>query len=149
MEFEAELERRGSGHVVRLPFDAREIFGTARAPVRVTVREHTFRTTTARYGGVDYIGLNRDVRDEAGVAAGERITVRMELDTEPRVVEVPGELAHALSADSEAQAAFDALSYTHRKEYARWIEEAKREETRTRRVAQAIAMLRKGVATPG
>ena len=56
-------EARGGGHVVALPFDAKEVFGRVRAPVRVTINGHVFRTTTMRYGGVDYIGLNREVRD--------------------------------------------------------------------------------------
>jgi hypothetical protein len=149
VRFEATLEARGRGHVLALPFDARAELGAARVPVRVTVSGHTFRTTTMRYGGLDYIGLNREVREGAGVAAGDTITVELERDTEPREVEVPPELAEALAGDREAKAAFDSFSYTHRKEYARWIAEAKREDTRERRLARAVEMLRAGVRTPG
>ena len=148
MRFEATLERRGTGYVVRLPFDVRDAFGKGRAPVRVTVRGHTFRTTTARYGGSDYIGLNREVRDAAGVVEGDRLALDVGLDTERREVEVPSELAAALADDRAVREAFHALSYTHRKEYACWIAEAKREDTRARRVAQAVVMLRDGVPTP-
>ena len=148
MRFSAAVEGRGSGHLVALPFDAREAYGRVRAPVTVTVRGHAFRTTTMRYGGVDYVGLNREVREAAGIAAGEMTTFEVVLDTGPREVEVPVELELALEADSAARAAFDKLSYTHRKEYARWIAEAKRNETRARRVARAVEMLRAGVQTP-
>jgi uncharacterized protein YdeI (YjbR/CyaY-like superfamily) len=84
------------------------------------------------------------VREQAGVEAGQQVELALELDAAPREVEVPAALARALADDPVAGAAFEALSYTHRKEYARWIEEAKREQTRERRVTQALAMLRAG-----
>ena len=89
-------------------------------------------------------GLNRAVRKEAWVEAGDTVEVELELDNDPREVEVPEPLADALAGDSTARAKFEALAYTHRKEYARWIEEAKRDETRQRRVTQALQMLREG-----
>ena len=149
MRFEATLESRGRGHVVALPFDSGKVFGKVRAPVRATVAGHTFRTTTMRYGGVDYIGLNREVRESAGARSGDVLTIDLEPDTDARQVAVPSELAEALAADETARKAFESLSYTHRREYARWITEAKREETRTRRLAKAVEMLRSGVRTPG
>jgi hypothetical protein len=148
--FRAVVEaREGGGHVIALPFDAKEAFGRVRAPVRVTVNDHVVRTTTMRYGNVDFIGLNREVREAAGVVAGDVLSVTMELDTEPRTVAVPDELADAFAAAPDAREAFDGLSLTHRREYARWITEAKRSETRQNRVARTIAMLRDGVRTPG
>jgi uncharacterized protein YdeI (YjbR/CyaY-like superfamily) len=102
-----------------------------------------------RYGGVDYIGLNREVRDAARLSAGDKVVVHIEADTETREVEVPPELAKLLADDTVARNAFDKLSYTHRKEYAGWIAEAKREDTRERRLARAAQMLRSGVRTPG
>ena len=150
MKFEGRVGARGDGgHVVALPFDAREAFGKVRAPVRVTIGGHTFRTTAMRYAGVDYIGLNQEVREAAGVAAGDPLTVELDLDRDPREVTVPQELAVALAKGVAAKSVFDGLSYTHRKEYARWIADAKREETRTRRLAKAVEMLRAGVRTPG
>ena len=80
----------------------------------------------------------------ADARAGDTVEVDLELDTKPREVEPPEALARALAADPVARAAFDGLAITHRKEYARWIEEAKRDETRERRVAQAIVMLGEG-----
>src|SRR5262245_21946148 len=98
-------------------------------------------------GGRTVVGLNREVREGTGVAPGERVEVELVADDEPRVVEVPPDLAAVL--DDDLRAFFDSLSYTHRNEYVRWIEEAKREETRTARVEKAAAMLRDGVRTPG
>jgi hypothetical protein len=147
--FEARLEPRGTGNVVELPFDPADAFGRKRAPVRVRVNGHEFRTTVAVYGGRAFIGLSREVREGAGVEAGDLVTVEMERDDEPRVVDVPDDLAAALAADPIAHAAFEPLSYTHRREYVRWITEAKREETRRARVEKAVAMLRDGVKTPG
>jgi uncharacterized protein YdeI (YjbR/CyaY-like superfamily) len=90
------------------------------------------------------LGLNRAVRDEAGVDAGDTVDVELALDTAPRELELPAALTDALAADGEARAGFDGLAFSHRKEFARWINEAKREETRERRVAQALQMLREG-----
>jgi len=118
--------------------------GAKRFPVVATVNGYNWRTTVSRMRGEFLLGLNRAVRQEAGVEAGDTVEVELELDTAPREVEVPEALASALGEDAEARAAFDRMAYTHRKEYARWVEEAKRDETRQRRVAQALQMLREG-----
>lgn len=118
--------------------------GAKRFPVVATVNGYSWRTTVTRMGGEFLLGLNRAVREEAGVEAGDSVEVMLELDTAPREVELPEALANALAEDSEAHAAFDRLAYTYRKEYARWIDDAKRDETRQRRVAQAVEMLREG-----
>lgn len=118
--------------------------GAKRFPVVASVNGHSWRTTVTRMGGEFLVGLNRAVREAAGAEAGDRVTITLELDTEPREVNVPEALAGALEDDPQARAAFEALAFTHRKEYARWIAEAKREETRERRVAQALEMLRQG-----
>jgi hypothetical protein len=118
--------------------------GAKRFPVLATVDGYSWRTTVARMGGEFLVGLNRSVRDAARVEAGDTADVRLELDTAPREVEVPVALEDALATDPSARSAFDALAYTHRKEYSRWIDEAKRDDTRERRVAQALQMLREG-----
>jgi Bacteriocin-protection, YdeI or OmpD-Associated/Domain of unknown function (DUF1905) len=118
--------------------------GAKRFPVLATVNGYTWRTSVARMGGEFLVGLNREVRERASVQAGDRVAVKLELDTAPREVEVPEALNEALAADDVARTAFEAMAYTHRKEYARWIAEAKREETRERRVATAVEMLRQG-----
>jgi uncharacterized protein YdeI (YjbR/CyaY-like superfamily) len=112
--------------------------GRQALPVVATVNGHTWRTTFTRMRGEFLLSLNRAVRQEAGVE------VKLDLDTAPREVEVPEALANALAEDAKARAAFVRLAYTHRKEYARWIDEAKRDETRQRRVAQALERLREG-----
>jgi len=118
--------------------------GARRVPVVATVNGYRWRTTVTRMGGEFLLGLNGQVRRAAGVEAGDRIEVEIGLDAAPREVAVPPALAGALDGDPEAAAAFNRLSYSHRKEYARWIDEAKREDTRGRRVAQALDMLRAG-----
>jgi bacteriocin resistance YdeI/OmpD-like protein/uncharacterized protein DUF1905 len=118
--------------------------GARRFPVVATVNGYIWRTTVTRMRGEFLLGLNRAVREEARVEAGDTVKVELELDNAPREVEVPQALVDALARDPAARAAFEALAYTHRKEYARWIEEARRDETRQRRVTQALQMLREG-----
>jgi hypothetical protein len=131
-----------------VPFDPKEAFGSGRPPVRATVNGYTFRTTVFTMGGRALLGLNSEVRDAVGIDEGARVSVMLEHDEEPRTVTVPRDLAAALDRDPAARETFDGLSYTHRKEYVRWIEEAKREETRTRRIGKSIELLRAGVKTP-
>jgi Bacteriocin-protection, YdeI or OmpD-Associated/Domain of unknown function (DUF1905) len=138
----------GERPVVEVPFDVKQRFGRARAPVRGTVDGTDFRTTVAVYGNRYCIGFNKELRERAGIAIGDRVQVSLELDRQPRTVEVPPALAAALESDSKARAVFEALSYTHRNEYARWIAEAKRDETRDKRVDKALAMLREGARQP-
>jgi Bacteriocin-protection, YdeI or OmpD-Associated/Domain of unknown function (DUF1905) len=140
--FETQLERRGEGAVVVVPFDVRAEYGQARPPVRGTVNGHPFRTTVAVYGGTFYLGFRREVREAAGIDFGDTVSIELERDDEPRDVVVPDDLAAALASDPDAQAAWDKLSYTHRREHVDAIEEAKREETRRRRVEGALALLR-------
>ena len=147
MRFEAEIADLAPALGFDVPFDPKAELGKVRAPVRVTINGHTFRTTIARMGGRTFVGLNREAREGTGVAPGDRVTVELVADDEPRTVELPPDLAAALDAD--LRAFFDSLSYTHRKEYVRWIEGAKRDETRRARVEKAVAMLRAGVRTPG
>jgi hypothetical protein len=118
--------------------------GAKRFPVVATVNGYTWRTTVTRMRGEFLVGLSRAVRQEAGVEAGDAVDVELELDTTPREIHVPEALATALADDPDARVAFDRLAFTHRKEYARWIDEAKRDETRRRRVVQALEMLRQG-----
>jgi len=118
--------------------------GAKRFPVVATVSGYSWRTTVTRMRGEFLLGLNREVRQAAGVEVGDTVDVAIELDTAPREVELPEPLAEALAGDPAARAAFEGLSYTHRKEYARWVSEAKREDTRRRRVDETLRMLREG-----
>jgi Bacteriocin-protection, YdeI or OmpD-Associated/Domain of unknown function (DUF1905) len=146
LELRTELVPRGPAAAVILDDDQVATIGEGakRFPVRATVNGYTWRTTVTRMRGEFLLGLNREVRESAGVEAGDKVEVAIELDTDPREVEIPQALARALSADPDAQAAFERLAFTHRKEYARWVAEAKREETRDRRVAKALQMLSEG-----
>src|SRR4051812_28069457 len=144
MRFRAEMGERG----VVVPGDPKAEFG-ARAPVAGTVNGAPFRGRLMVYGGVTYLGFRKEIREAAGgIEQGVEVEVVIERDDEPREVDVPEALGAALAADPEAQGTFEALSFTHRKEYAQWIAEAKKEETRTRRVERAIAMLREGEKHP-
>jgi hypothetical protein len=127
----------------RVPVDVPSHFdGRHRPAVLVHLGGHTYRSTIAKYGDDYFLPLSRANREAAGVSAGDRIAVEIEEDSAPREVEPPPELAAALAADEEARQVFGSLSYTHRKEYADWIAEAKRPETRARRAAKAVDLLR-------
>jgi hypothetical protein len=144
--FTALLSPRGAAAAVVLDHEQVALVGEGakRFPVVATVNGYTWRTTITRMGGEFLLGLNRAVRQEAGVEAGDTVEVALELDTAPREVELPEALIRALARDPDARAAFDRLSFTHRKEYARWIDEARRDETRQRRVVEALKRLREG-----
>ena len=146
IRFTTQLQPRGPAAAVVLDdaqvADVGE--GARRFPVAATVNGYTWRTSVARMKGEFVVGLSREVRQNAGVEAGDEVEVMLELDRAPREVEVPAALAAALAADPQAGAVFERLAFTHRKEYARWVAEAKREETRDRRVQQALEMLRTG-----
>jgi len=131
-----------------VPFDAKAEYGSARAPVRCTINGVEYRSRLSVYAGTTYLGLRKDVRDAAGVSVGDEVQVTMELDDKPREVAVPPALATALAGDDAASEVYEGLSFTHRKEYARWIDEAKRPETRERRVRRAIEMLNEGIKHP-
>ena len=118
--------------------------GAKRFAVLATVNGYSWRTSVTRMGGEFLLGLNRSVREGAGVEAGDTVEIELALDTAAREVELPEALVTALAANRTARVAFERLAFTHRKEYARWIAEAKREETRERRVAKALEMLANG-----
>lgn len=144
--FTAELHDsgRGGGRWLEVPFDPKEVFGESRPPVAGTLNGAPFRGRLSVYGGKAYLGLNREVRDAAGIDVGDSVDVVLDRDDAPREIEIPNELLVAFERDTAARAAFDKLAFTHRREYARWIAEAKKEETRERRVAKALEMLKAG-----
>ena len=114
----------------------------SRPPVVVALQGHTYRTTVARMGGRYLIPLSAENRVAAGVAAGENVEVSIELDASAREVTVPTDLEAALRDEAAAREFFDALAYSHRKEWVRWIEEAKKPETRATRVAATVDAMR-------
>lgn len=143
--FTAELERVGkTATMFRVPFDLKEAFGRARPPVAVTIRGHTWRTTPGVYDGVGHIVVNRSVKAATGVDAGDRVQIVMELDAKPRTVRLPADLSAALADEPAVKKAFTDMSYTHRREYVEWVEEAKRPDTRARRIAATVERVRAG-----
>jgi hypothetical protein len=125
---------------LRVPAEAVAAMGAGKKPkVTVSLNGYTYRSTVAAYGDVFMLPLSAEHREVAGVKAGDQVEVTIEPDLVPRTVEVPADLAAALSEKPGATAAFDALSYTMRKEYVRQVEEAKAQETRTRRIAGIVA----------
>jgi Bacteriocin-protection, YdeI or OmpD-Associated/Domain of unknown function (DUF1905) len=136
--FTAALEGVPTGGAgVRLPFDPKQEFGKARAPVRVSVGAHPpFVTTVMVYSGVAWVGLRKGQVAEMSLCPGDQV------DDAPREVEVPDELTAALGGDPDASAAFERLSFTHRREYAKWVAEAKRPATRADRAAKALQRLK-------
>jgi hypothetical protein len=131
-----------------VPVDFQAAFGRHRPPVRVTIRGHTFRTTPARYGSDYYLVVNRANRQATRLERGDRVRLRIELDTEPRMVEPPPELSASLAGAPDARAIFDRLAFSHQKAYADWVAEAKRPETRQRRAAESVTRLLAGRREP-
>lgn len=132
-----------------VPFDVEEAFGTrARVPVCGTINRFPYRSSIMNMGSGHMMVVNRELRDGAKVKAGDMVEIVMQRDTAPRVVEVPPDFKKALAGSKKAKSLFDKLSYTHQKEYVRWIIGAKREETRKSRIAKSIEMLNRGTKTP-
>jgi hypothetical protein len=128
---------------LQVPDDVVEALGAGkRPPVVVTVGGYTYRTTVAPMGGSFWVPLAAEHREAAGVQADEEVEVSVVLDTAPREVGVPEDLAAAF--DDAVRAQFDALAYSHRKEWVRWVEEAKKPETRAARIEKTVESLRAG-----
>ena len=136
--FKATIVRDGSMCYIPLAFDPRPIFGKVRAPVRVTLNGFTYRSTIAAMGGPPCIPLRKSNREAAGLEGGETIEVRLDLDTEERVVKPPGDFARALKVTPTAWERWQSLSFTHRREHVEAIEEARKPETRARRIDNAV-----------
>jgi hypothetical protein len=132
---------------IRVPAEVVEGLGSTRRPlVRATIGRHTYRTSVAPMGGVYLLPVSAEVRQAAGIAAGDEVDVELELDTEPREVAVPADLRAALDADADAATAYARLSYSGRQRVVLPIEAAKAAETRLRRIEKAIVALREGRA---
>ncbi|MEP6961149.1 MAG: YdeI/OmpD-associated family protein [Acidobacteriota bacterium] len=146
-KFTAEiLPGRGGGAYIEVPFDVEQIFGSKQPQVKATIEGETFPTRLMKMGKPCHIvGVPKAVRVKSGKDVGSSVEVAVVSDETPRVVAVPPDLKRAFLSQKKAQAFFDKLSYTHRKEYVRWIEEAKREETRAHRLAKTIEMLKAGI----
>jgi hypothetical protein len=145
LQFSAPLEAaRGGGAYVVLPESVlAALGGGSRMRVTGMLNGVAFASSTMGLGaGRVCLGLHKATRQAAGVEIGDVVELEVERDNRPRTVEVPDDLAAALAGDADAAAAFERLSFTHRREYVQWITEAKRAETRARRVAQTLVRLR-------
>ena len=143
MEFTTELEATGgttTGFVV--PDEVVDALGAGRRPkVVVTVLGHTWRTSIASMGGRFLLGASAAVREAAGLTAGQTYSVAVEVDTAPRTVEVPDDLAAALAVAPEAAARWSGLTYSQQRQHAEAVLAAKKPETRERRIATIVATL--------
>ena len=140
--FEVVLEKHENMEAtgITIPLDVEKVFGAKRVPVKVWINGAEHRSTVCRMGGEYVMAVPKVFREAAGIKAGEKITVTMEKDTQKRTVEVPEDLAAALKK-ADLTDVFSKMSYTHQKEYVNAVNEAKREETRVRRIDKTIEQL--------
>ena len=142
MAFSAEVLSAGQGgHAALVPPDVAAIFPTKRPAVVATVNGTEYRSRLMVYGGKTYLGLRKDLLRKIGAGAGDTVQIELTEDREERIVSQPPELLEALADNPEARKAYDALAYSHRMEYARWIGEGKQPETRANRAARTIRRL--------
>ncbi len=137
------IDAGGGGAFVEVPFDVEKEFGAKKPKVKAMIEGVPYRGLLVRMGGPKHILIIlKGIREQIGKTFGDEIKVSVELDVEERVVTVPVDLKRAFKSDKEAKVAFEKLSYTHQREYVMWINEAKKEETRARRIAQAVERLK-------
>ena len=150
-KFKAKIESEsGGGAYILFPYDTEKEFGTkGRVPVQATFDGVPYAGSLIKYGHPQHmLGLLKAIRAQIGKQPGDTINVELWNDEAPRTVEVPAAFEAAMKK-AGLLAGFEKLSYTYRKEYCRWITEAKKEETRAARLAKAIEMLKQGIKTPG
>ncbi len=146
MKFRTTILQEGKTAMgFEVPAEIVEALGAGkRPPVRVTINGYTYRNTVAVMGGKFMIGVASDHRGPAGIVGGGEVDVELELDTAPRVIEVPPDLQAALGADAAAAATFDKLSYSNKSWHVLQVTGTKNPDTRARRVEKSIAALREG-----
>jgi hypothetical protein len=146
MRFRATVELNGKTATgIEVPAEVVAALGKGkRPPVTATVNGYSYRTSVAAMGGRFLMPVSAQVRQDAGVAAGDAVDVELELDEAPRTVTVPDDLAEALAGDPAAGAAFARLSYSHQQRHVLAVESAKAPETRQRRIAKTVADLAQG-----
>ena len=143
MRFRATILLNGKTATgIQVPDEVVTALGSKRPPVRVTIAGYTYRSTVAPMGGRYLLPVSAEVRERAGVAAGDVVDVEVQLDTEPREMPVPPELAELLEREPDAKRAFEKLSYSGKQRLAQPIADAKTPETRQRRIDKAMEQLR-------
>jgi hypothetical protein len=146
MEFRTTIQLGGKTATgFQVPDEVVEGLGSGKIPpVSVTIGKHAYRSTIAPMGGVFMLPLSAENRQAAGVAAGDEVTVQIELDTEPREITVPEDVSATLDQNPAARQYFDGLSYSNKRRLMLSIEGAKTMETRQRRIDKTITMLNEG-----
>ena len=144
--FTAPIQNAGGGGAfVDVPFDVEKAFGSKKPKVKAMIEGVPYRGTLVRMGSECHMLIVlKGIREQIGKTFGDEIKVTVEADTEPRVIEIPKDLLKEFKKERDAGAFFDKLAFTHQKEYVKWIEEAKRDETRQARVVKTIEMLKQG-----
>ena len=128
---------------MEVPFDVEKAFGSKKPKVKAMIEGVPYRGTLVRMKSENHLLLIiKPIRERIGKTFGDEIKISVELDVEERVAVVPLELKRAFKSDKEAKDAFEKLSYTHQKEYVTWIDEAKKVETRAKRIVKTIEMLK-------
>lgn len=142
-KFNAEIKKHGGidGAYVEIPFDVEKVFGAKRVKVKATFDGMPYRGSIVNMGGCVMIGMTQAIRKAIGKQPGDMIEVTVEKDEEERTIEIPEDFSALLSQNAEAKAFYETLSYTNKKEYVRWITDAKREETRRTRLQKAVELL--------
>ncbi|MBV9265284.1 MAG: DUF1905 domain-containing protein [Acidobacteriaceae bacterium] len=149
-KFTAKIEAGdGGGAFVFFPYDVEKEFGTkGKVPIKATFNGVPYAGSLIKYGYPQHmLPMLKAIREELGAQPGDTIKIEVWKDDAPRTIEVPAEFKKAMEKEDVLEY-FNHLSYTHQKEYCRWIAEAKKEETRLNRLSKAVAMLKKGVKTP-
>jgi len=148
MRFRTTIRQSGKTATgIQVPDEVVEALGSGKRPaVRVTINGYTYRSTVAVLSGVYMVGVNADHRVGAGVAGGDEVEIDIELDTAPREVSVPDDLAAAIDAEPVARRTFDGLSYSNKSWHVLQVTGAKTEQTRQRRIAKSVDILRQGRA---
>ncbi len=143
MRFHTTLVQSGkSATGIQVPPEVVDQLGPGKRPaVSVTLRGHTYRSTIASMGGVYMLPVSAEIRGITGLAGGDPVDVEVELDTAPREVTVPTDLASALDAEPEARSFFQRLSYSNKQRIVLAIEQARTTETRQRRILQSVQAL--------
>lgn len=144
--FEASIQAASQGGAfVTVPFDVEAVYGKKRVKVHVTFDGIPYRGSLVRMGAPEHILIIRkDIRAQLGKTPGDSVLVTIQEDMAPRVVAVPPDLHTVLERHPDQATFFAKLSYTHQKEYVNWINEAKRETTRERRIQRTLEMLANG-----
>ena len=140
-EFEVTLKKPEDidGAYFIVPFDVPKVYGTkAQVKVRGTIDGYPYRGSIANMGEGHCMVVKREIREAIGKSGGDTVKVVMEIDTEPRIVVVPGDFQQALENNAKAKEIFESFSYTHKKEYVEWINSAKKQETRENRIKKAV-----------